>query len=129
MQIQNQFYPNSVQAEYSDRISPHGDSLVHNPQSGQESIGLEDVRTSSGSDVFKSRSSYAVDGCVADNVHCECGEASADSRMILSQNHFFFVDKSVLDASFCALPCPLTSRYSLIISDGFCIADFRIAAR
>ena len=32
----------------------HGDSLIHNPQSGQESIDLEDVRTSSGSDVFKS---------------------------------------------------------------------------
>ena len=38
----------------------HNNSLIHNPQSGQESTDLEGVRTSSGSDVFKSGSSYAV---------------------------------------------------------------------
>ena len=84
--------------EESTSQAAHGDSLIHNPQSGQESIDLEDVRTSSGSDVFKSGSSYAVDGCVANDTHGERGEAGADSRVILTQNHIFFPEEPVLNA-------------------------------
>lgn len=74
----------------------HGDSLIQNTQSGQQPIDLEDVGSSRGSDVFKAGSSYAVDGFVANNAHCECSEAGADSRVILSQNHVFFPEESVL---------------------------------